>query len=145
MKANLLWSILIIIILCIVILVNTFHLYEFFESKPQVWYFWKSGDNASESYFPYWNDLIKRVEQNNLDIKICDVNIDKEPDLEIYEKSKQEYDTIPFVRIISSNGNRYDYNVANDYKYYISNRNYYNPGDITSNKIYRMIVENKDK
>ncbi len=149
MKASQLWIILIIIILCSILLINTFRLYELFDSRTQVLYIWKSGNSTSGKFSPYWNDLIKRVEKNKLNVIMCDVDIVNEPDLADYEKEKQKYDddkNIPFVRIITSKGNRYDYNINDDYKYYYGGIGTY--GDLSgyyaSQKIYKMILDKKD-
>jgi hypothetical protein len=64
MKASQLWLILIITVLCSILIINTFRFYEFFDSRPQVWYIWKSGDSISGRFSPYWNELKKRIQNN---------------------------------------------------------------------------------
>lgn len=149
MKSTQLWMILIIIMLCSILLINTFRIYELFNSRTQVLYIWKSGDSTSGKFSPYWKSLIELVEKNKLNVTMCDVDKLNEPDLVDYEKQKQIYDddtNIPFVRIITSKGNRYDYNINDDYKYYYGSFGTY--GDLSgyyaSQKIYKMILEKKD-
>ena len=117
-----------------------------FNSRPKVYYIWRSGNNISGKFSPYWNDLEKRIKASDMNITTCDVDNLKEPDLANYEKSKQNYTTIPLVRLVSSKGNRYDYNISDDYKYYYGGINGdYMSGRIASNKIYKMIMDNYDK
>lgn len=145
MKASQLWLILIITVLCSILIINTFRFYEFFDSRPQVWYIWKSGDSISGSFSPYWNELKKRIQNNKINVKMCDVDITKEPDLADYENNIKPYKKIPLIRMVTSKGNRYDYNITDDYTYYYGGRSLDLGGYLASQKIYKMIVDKKDQ
>jgi len=148
MKPIQLWGIIFVIILCSVFLIKYFNIYEFFDSIPQVWYIWRSGDEISGRFSPQWNNLKERINKNNINVKMCSINTSKEPDLALYENYQKEYTNLPLVRIISSNGNRYDYNITDDYKYYSYNDRTTQSdigGILASNKIYKMIVEKQNK
>lgn len=159
MKTFYVWTLTIIILILIIVKIKWISIYEMFDSRPKVYYIWRSGDDISGKFSPQWNLLKERIKANNLNIKMCDVDTSKEPDLDRYEKSKQAYRSIPLVRLVSSKGNRYDYNIMDDYKYYYGSRSIEDlreylkeglgKGDISgflaSNKIYKMIVQNYNK
>lgn len=144
MKTITLWVLILLLLIGIGLLIKSYGIYERFDSRPQVLYIWKSGDSISGRFSPYWNELKQRIKNNKLNIKMCDVDVVVEPDLARYEQSNKTYKEVPFVRLISSKGNRYDYDIANDYRYYYGGRMSDIGGYLASNKIYKMIVDKKN-
>ena len=144
MKTVTLWVLILLLLIGIGLLIKSHGKYERFDSRPQVLYIWKSGDSISGRFSPNWDSLKERIKNNNLNIKMCDVDVIIEPDLARYEQSKKAYKEVPLVRLISSNGNRYDYNIADDYRYYYGGHMSDIGGYLASNKIYKMIVDKKD-
>ena len=164
MKTLYLWSYIIGSLIFAMLFIKSSIIYELFDSRPQLFYIWKSGYSISDNFYLQWTLLKERIKQNKINIKICEIETSKEPDLAIYEQSKQNYTGIPLVRMITAKGNRYDYNILDNYKYYYSAtvddlRDYLKSGittndrntrgDLSSylaaNRIYKMVVDKYNK
>ena len=143
MKTITLWVLILLLLIGIGLLIKSYGIYERFEERPKVLYIWNSKDTISKRFYIYWMILINKIKMNKINVDMCAVDVAVEPDLAIYEQSKKTYKEIPLVRLISSKDKRYDYDIANDYKYNY-NTIIDTSGPTASNNIYKMIIDNKD-